>query len=156
MIVKLYACYSFINFLQVIVGILSSYMTKSGEDENEFGLLTPFWVVLLMFGVGLSFLSVISFLGFINLALMGMREAIAQYNVTIRLMRGECRAAGSPERKDELDSMGDILSSLLTLECNVANFLGLPINTKLLSLFWSNGCFVAFVVFQFVFFRNAA
>ena len=131
MIVKLNVLYSFVSLVMVSTAVLHYYVASDSDR-----LLVPAWTVTILFGGLLSFLVQITFVAYINICLQKLNNVLSHYHVTIVMLRAE--KSHTQERKEELVIMSDLVSTLLRLDSNVANFLGLPITTRLITVLWGN------------------
>jgi hypothetical protein len=141
-----YAVYGTIAVIQVMLGVIMNYATP----ETEAKLLVPVWTVIVFFGIGTVFISIVSALGYVNIKMKRLLDALSYYLVTIRVVEGVNLKNSSQEKKEERQIMGATIDALLKLDPNVANLFGMPITTRLLGAILGQAGFMTFVILQFM------
>lgn len=144
-VVHLYLVYTIFSALQLVVGVL-------GNIHSD-GLLIPVWVPFVFFVFMMFFLFIITSHGFINVKFELLNDALAQLNL---LLREKQAALMMKEEEDDeqmhikLQTNAELLTALLKTKKTCANFLGVPITTRMLGTIYGELMFTTLVALQFL------
>ena len=131
--------------VQLLIGVISNL----SADEDQSRILIPFWLPLAFFIVSIITIVCVTFMGMINLRVRDLLQVVARMHFNLRLAITENNQS-CEESYEAMKDNAELLTSILKIDPNVANLLGIPITPRLMTTIWTELLFGILVITQFL------